>query len=110
MLLIAVFLILLVNSVSSQLSIFEPYTYTESSCAGSNAWTMWFDTNDPTLSQGDFEVTNHIKQLFPTFMCSAPTGIEVCRILSKQHFIFSSRLKLHLIRVQQQLEMYFVSL
>lgn len=114
MLFIAVFLILLFNSASAQ-SIFEPYTFTEGSCNGARAWTMWFDTNDPNLTQGDVEITSHIQQLFPTFMCSSPTGIEVCLILLyyillKETFISSSRLKLHSIPVQQRLEMYSVSL
>ena len=38
---------------------------------------MWFDTNDPSAGKGDFEITSHIQQLFPTFICSAPSAIEV---------------------------------
>jgi hypothetical protein len=76
MLLIVIVLILLSNSVLSQ-GIFEPSTFTQSSCTGSYSWTTWFDTNDPNLTQGDLEMTIHIQQLFPSFMCSSPTAIEV---------------------------------
>ncbi len=76
MLLTALFLVLLSNCVLSQ-GIFDPYTYTQASCTGSYQWTMWFDTNDPNLSQGDLEITNHIQQLFGSFMCASPIAIEV---------------------------------
>jgi hypothetical protein len=77
MFLVAVFLILLFNSVRSQQSVFDPYTYTQNSCTGRYQWTMWFDTNDPNFTQGDAEITNHIQQLFPSFMCLSPIAIEV---------------------------------
>ena len=79
MFLISIFFAILFNIVLSQQGIFDPSTYTESSCTGSNRWTTWFDTNDPNLTQGDLEVTEHIKRLFPAFMCSSPTAIEVRR-------------------------------
>ncbi|CAF1086358.1 unnamed protein product [Rotaria magnacalcarata] len=69
-------LILFVNGISSQQGIFEPYTFGESSCTGSYKWTTWYDTNDPSATQGDAELTNHIQKLFPTFMCLYPTAIE----------------------------------
>ena len=78
MLLVAVVMLVLCSSVSSQLSVFDPPSFAEYSCTGNYKWTTWFDTNDPSLVQGDFEVTNHIQQLFSTFMCAAPSAIEVC--------------------------------
>lgn len=69
--------ILLLNGVLSQQGIFEPYTFTESNCRGNYKWTTWYDTNDPTSLQGDHELTNHIQQLFPDYMCSLPIAIEV---------------------------------
>jgi len=63
------------NGVLSQ-GVFDPYSYTEASCTGNYQWTSWFDTNDPSLTQGDPEITSHIKQLFSDFMCSAPIAIE----------------------------------
>jgi len=74
---VAVFLLALFNIVLSQQSVFDPYTYTQNSCTGSYRWTTWFDTNDPDLRQGDVEITNHIQQLFPGFMCTSPIAIEV---------------------------------
>ena len=64
------------NCVLSQ-GIFEPYTFNEASCNNGYAWTMWFDTNDPNLTQGDLEMTSHIRQLFSGFTCDSPTAIEV---------------------------------
>ncbi len=77
MLLAAVFLLLLSNGVLSQQGVFYPSTYTANSCTGNYRWTTWFDTNDPDLRQGDVEITNHIQQLFPGFMCASPIAIEV---------------------------------
>ena len=71
------FIGLVLSNVYCQQSIFEPSTYSKSSCTGNNQWTSWFDTNDPDLTQGDAEVTNHIQQMFPDIMCSSPTAIEV---------------------------------
>jgi len=68
-------LVVLSNSVLSQ-GVFEPSTYTQNSCTGSYQWTTWFDTNDPSLTQGDYEITSHIKQLLPDFMCAVPIAIE----------------------------------
>jgi hypothetical protein len=79
MLLTAIILVLLSNSILSQ-GIFEPYTFTQNSCAGSYRWTTWFDTNDPNLIQGDVELTSHIQRLFPGFMCLSPIAIEVSRM------------------------------
>lgn len=87
MLFSAIFLVLLFNGVSSQ-GVFEPYTFTQSSCTGSYQWSMWFDTNDPNLTQGDLELTSHIQQLFPGFMCAAPVAIEVNSIFL--YYLFSS--------------------
>lgn len=56
---------------------FDPPSFTQNSCANNNQWTTWFDTADPNLSIGEFEVTDHIKQLFPNFMCADPIAIEV---------------------------------
>jgi len=69
-------LILLSNSVLSQ-GVFDPSTFAQSSCTGNYAWTMWFDTNDPNLTQGDMELTSHIQQLFSSYACSSPIAIEV---------------------------------
>jgi hypothetical protein len=75
---IFLFVILLINTVLSQQGIFDPSTFKQNSCTGRYEWTSWFDTNDPDSTQGDFEVTSHIQQIFPGIMCSSPTGIEVC--------------------------------
>ncbi|CAF4006284.1 unnamed protein product [Adineta steineri] len=56
--------------------IFDPSTFTLNSCSINNQWTVWFDTSDPNLSQGEFEVTTHIQQLYSSFMCAAPLAIE----------------------------------
>jgi hypothetical protein len=61
--------------------IFDPSTFTQSSCSGSNQWTIWFDSSDPNIAQGEFEVTNHILQNYPLFMCPIPTAIEVIRTI-----------------------------
>jgi len=81
MLLTFIILALLSNSILSQ-GVFEPYTFTQSSCTGSYRWTTWFDTNDPNLQQGDIELTNHIQQIFPDHMCLSPIAIEVSRIFN----------------------------
>ncbi len=72
----------------------EPSTFRENTCTGRYQWTSWFDTNDPDQTQVDFQVTNHIQQLFPDIMCSSPTAIEVCwnflsnYLLSKKKYLF----------------------
>jgi hypothetical protein len=76
MLLTVIILALLSNSILSQ-GVFEPYTFALSSCTGSYQWSIWFNSNDPNLIQGDVELTSHIQQLFPGYMCSSPTAIEV---------------------------------
>ncbi len=58
-------------------SIFDPSSFTLNSCSINNEWTVWFDTSDPTLSQGEFELTNHIQQLYTNFICPDPIAIEV---------------------------------
>jgi hypothetical protein len=60
-------------------SIFDPIIFTQSSCSGSNQWTNWFDSSDPNIAQGEFEVTTHIQQNYPFFMCPSPIAIEVIR-------------------------------
>ena len=69
-------LLVLLSGLMSQ-SIFDPPSFTLNSCTANNQWTTWFDTSDPNLSQGEFEVTNHIQQLYPSFMCPYPMAIEV---------------------------------
>jgi hypothetical protein len=77
MILINVFLLLLSGSVLCQQGVFDPYSFSQGSCTGLYQWTEWFDTNDPTPTQGDFEITKHIQQIFPSFMCLSPIAIEV---------------------------------
>jgi hypothetical protein len=57
--------------------LFDPSTFIQSSCLGSNQWTTWFDSSTPNIEQGEFEITNHILQNFPLFMCPVPIAIEV---------------------------------
>lgn len=64
------------NQVFSQ-GIFEPSTFNEGLCSGTNKWTTWFDSNKPNLAQGEFEVTSNIQKTFPAFMCLNPIAIEV---------------------------------
>ncbi|CAF4469782.1 unnamed protein product [Adineta steineri] len=66
-----VFFLQLCTGVLSQ-SVFSPPEFTDTSCAGSNQWTTWFDSNDPSATLGEFEVTTHIQQIFPSFMCPVP--------------------------------------
>ena len=73
---IGLFILQLIIGVSAQ-GVFDPSSFTQSSCTGSNQWTVWLDSGDPNLAQGEFEVTNHLLQKFPAFMCSAPIAIEV---------------------------------
>jgi hypothetical protein len=60
--------------------IFDPSTFTQSRCSGSYQWTIWFDSSDPNIEQGEFEVTNYLLQHYPVFMCPAAIAIEVIRI------------------------------
>ena len=71
--------VVLLLSLSGLLSenIFDPSSFTLNSCTSNHQWTIWFDTSDPTLSHGEFEVTSHIQQLFLNFMCPDPIAIEV---------------------------------
>jgi hypothetical protein len=57
--------------------VFFPVEFTETTCSAGNQWTMWFDTADPNIIQGEFEVTKHIQQIFSGFMCPMPIAIEV---------------------------------
>jgi hypothetical protein len=78
-----IFLLVSLSGLMNQ-GIFDPPLFTLNSCTTNNQWTTWFDTSDPTLSQGEFEVTNHIQQLYTSFMCSAPIAIEV-NLMSHEH-------------------------
>jgi hypothetical protein len=71
-----IILLVSLNSLMSQ-SLFDPPSFTLNSCTINNQWTIWFDTSDPTLSQGEFEVTNHIQKLYTNSMCADPIAIEV---------------------------------
>lgn len=76
MFIITLLLLQLSIGVLSQ-SVFDPAAFTQSACSGNNEWTLWFDSNDPTIAQGEFEVTSIVQQKFSAFMCSAPIAIEV---------------------------------
>ena len=78
--------IVLLVSLSGLMSqgTFDPPSFTINSCTINNQWTTWFDTSDPNLSQGEFEVTNHIQQLYTNFMCPDPIAIEV-NLISLEH-------------------------
>ena len=91
MFVIVVFLLQWSTGVLTQ-SIFAPPEFTSASCSGSNQWTTWFDSGDPSSILGEFEVTNHIQQIFPSFMCPVPIAIEVMIFLFSSHrnnFIYS---------------------
>ncbi|CAF4469514.1 unnamed protein product [Rotaria socialis] len=75
MFMIAILLLQLSIGVYSQ-GVYDPATFTESTCSDNNQWTVWFDSNDPNLTQGEFEITSHIQQNFPLFMCPVPVAIE----------------------------------
>jgi hypothetical protein len=76
MFVIVVFLLQLAIGVLTE-GIFDPSGFSEAGCTGSNQWTMWFDSNNPSLALGEFEITNHIQQIYASFMCPIPTAIEV---------------------------------
>jgi hypothetical protein len=78
MFVIVIFLLQCSIGVLSQ-GVFSPAGFTEASCTGSNKWTTWFDSGDPSATLGEFEVTTHIQQIFASFMCPVPTAIEVIR-------------------------------
>jgi hypothetical protein len=78
MFLIVVFLLQWTTGVLTQ-GIFSPPEFTQADCVGSNQWTTWIDSGNPSLTLGEFEITNHIQQLFPSFMCPVPIAIEVIR-------------------------------
>jgi hypothetical protein len=75
MFLIVVFLLQWTTGVLTQ-GIFSPPEFTQASCAGSDQWTTWIDSGNPSLTLGEFEITNHIQQIFPSFMCPIPIAIE----------------------------------
>jgi hypothetical protein len=77
MFIIAILLLFQMNIGVFTQGIFDPSTFTQSSCSGSNQWTNWFDSTNPNIEHGEFEITNHILQSFPLFMCSIPIAIEV---------------------------------
>lgn len=78
MFLILVFILQLITGILSQ-GIFSPPEYTEATCSGSNQWTTWFDSGNPTITLGEFEITSHIQQIFSSFMCPVPVAIEVMK-------------------------------
>jgi hypothetical protein len=78
---IIVILLLQLNIGVFAQGIVDPSTFIPSSCSGNNQWTNWFDSSDPNLAQGEFEVTNHIQQNYPVFMCPSPIAIEVILIV-----------------------------
>jgi hypothetical protein len=80
MFIIAIVLLQLNIGVLSQ-GIFDPSVFTQASCSGTNQWTTWFDSSDPNLTSGEFEVTSHIQQNYPNFICPSPVAIEVNRTL-----------------------------
>lgn len=57
--------------------LFDPSTFQQSTCSGENQWTTWFDSNNPNIANGEFEVTQHIQDKYPAFMCETPIAIEV---------------------------------
>ncbi|CAF3340029.1 unnamed protein product [Rotaria sp. Silwood1] len=69
------FLFQLTIEVLSQ-GVFSPSTFTENSCSDNNKWTIWFNSGNPSSTVGEFEVTNHIQRLFPSYMCPVPIAIE----------------------------------
>ena len=77
---VMIFLLFQMNVGVFTQGIFDPSTFTQSSCSGSNQWTIWFDSSDPKIEQGEFEVTNYLLQQYSLFMCPAPIAIEVIRM------------------------------
>ena len=73
---IVLFFLYVTGEVLSQ-GIFAPADFNEASCTGSNQWTSWFDSGDASISLGEFELTTHLQQIFPFFMCPLPIAIEV---------------------------------
>lgn len=73
---IVVFLLHYTGGVSTQ-GVFAPVEFNQASCSGSHGWTNWFDSGDPSSTLGEFEVTTHIQQILPAFMCAVPLAIEV---------------------------------
>lgn len=90
MFVIVVFLLQWSAGVLGQ-GVFSPPEFTETSCSGSNQWSTWFDSNNPSSTLGEFEVTTHIQQIFSAFMCPVPVAIEV-RVSSI--FIFTSHISI----------------
>ncbi|CAF4605486.1 unnamed protein product, partial [Rotaria magnacalcarata] len=75
-------LFILLNGLMAQTT-FDPASFTQSSCTNNNEWTTWFDSSDPNFTQGELEVTKHIQQLFPKFMCPDPIAIEARTIIDE---------------------------
>ncbi|CAF3431607.1 unnamed protein product [Rotaria socialis] len=70
-----IILFILLNGLMAQ-TMFDPASFTQNSCTNNNEWTTWFDSSDPNFTQGENEITKHIQQLFPGFMCPDPIAIE----------------------------------
>lgn len=85
MLIIVVLLFQMNIGVFTQ-GVFDPATFTPASCSGNNQWTNWFDSGNPNMVYGEFEITSHILQIYPLFMCPVPIAIEVILII----FVFLS--------------------
>ncbi|CAF3613402.1 unnamed protein product [Adineta steineri] len=107
---IIVLLLLQLNIGVFTQGIFDPAIYTESSCSGDNQWTAWFDSSDPNSAVGEFEVTNHIQQSYPAFMCPSPIAIEVQTVKGESPAqtgdLFRITLKDGLLCLNQQVEGY----
>ena len=57
--------------------VLAPPGFVASTCTDTLQWSIWFDSGDPDSKLGEFEVTNHIQQTYPRFMCPTPVAIEV---------------------------------
>ncbi|CAF1629761.1 unnamed protein product, partial [Adineta ricciae] len=75
-----IFLLLQWNLGALTQGIFSPPEFTASGCSGSNQWTTWFDSGNPSTTLGEFEITTHIQRLFPSFLCPVPVAIEASTI------------------------------
>ena len=76
MFLVALLLLHLTSSALTN-SVVAPPGFATSSCTDTLQWTNWFDSDDPAIKVGEFEVTTHIQQSYPRFMCPTPVAIEV---------------------------------
>lgn len=82
MLLVGVLLWQLTAGLVAAQSVFDPSSFNEAQCSAENQWTTWFDSSDPSSTQGEFEVTTHLQHGFPLFMCPTPIAIEVTHATS----------------------------